>query len=243
MATETPHPEIQPPEIQPPEIQLPDSLPIFPLTGILLLPGGHLPLHIFEPRYRRLIEDVLEGDSLMGLIQPLEADPDDNAPRSDDEISDDAWSTPELYQIGCAGEVESWKRIEDGRFLILVKGLRRFRVRRELALDPGGYRRVEVDYAGFEVDAAGVPEVDKAPLLNALKTFGRGHNISFELEKLGELPAGELLNGLAMALPFAPAEKQALLEAPDPEARHEVLIALMGMGVQLDPTAPPLTLN
>ena len=207
----------------------PGILPVFPLTGALLLPGGRLPLHVFEERYRNMVEDALAGDMVIGIIQPLA-----EAPVADE---------PLLYEIGCAGAIERSERLPDGRFIMLLKGTRRFRVCRELPA-VRGYRRVEADYQGFSVDADDVEaDVSPDPLMAALRHFAELHQVPLELDRLGELSGLALLNSIAMALPFQPAEKQALLEAPDVVKRHEMLLALLDMGVDLRSDAPPPAAN
>ncbi len=210
----------------------PEILPIFPLTGAILLPGGRLPLHVFEERYRHMVEDALEGDGFIGMIQP-------QTPAS----QVDPRPAPELYSVGCSGLIERWENLDDGRYVILLKGIERFRVRREL--DPQrGYRRITADYEGFAADLEEEgAEVPADRLMEALKDFGEAHRVPIELDKLGELSGLALLNSLAMALPFQPAEKQALLEAPDVEHRLETLLALMNMGIELKPDSPPPILN
>lgn len=209
--------------------ELPEILPIFPLNGVVLLPGGRLPLHVFELRYRNMVEDAMAGDPYVGMIQPLEKTGEVLA----DELPDPAAEGPSLYEIGCAGVIERCDTLPDGRHLILLQGVRRFRVRREL--DPRrGYRRVEADYDDFAVDdEVGDAEVPAERLMQALATFGQGHSIRFELDKLRELPGLALLNSVAMVLPFPPAEKQALLEAPNIGERYETLLTLMTMGIEL----------
>ena len=150
---------------------LPSILPVFPLTGALLLPGGRLPLHIFEERYRNMVEDALAGDQTLGIIQPLRggSEPDGGADEVFVEGEPPPGSGPRLYQVGCAGFIERSERLPDGRFILLLKGVRRFRVRRELPL-LRGYRRVEVDYGGFTVDAEDVDAVvSPDPLMDALR--------------------------------------------------------------------------
>ncbi len=207
----------------------PKILPVFPLTGALLLPGGRLPLHVFEPRYRNMVEDALAGDAVIGIIQPLGDAPADDGPR--------------LYEVGCAGVIERSERLPDGRFIMLLKGTRRFRVCRELPL-VRGYRRVEADYQGFTVDAEDArAEVSPDLLMAALRHFAELHQVPLELDRLGELSGLALLNSIAMALPFQPAEKQALLEAADVGKRHDMLLTLLDMGVDLRSDAPPPAAN
>jgi Lon protease-like protein len=202
----------------------PRILPIFPLTGVVLLPLNWLPLHVFEPRYRALVEDALAGAGFIGMIQPL-VPRDDNAPDSDAEPGDD----PEVYPVGCAGRIERCERQPDGRFLLLLRGVSRFRVRAELA-PRRGYRRVEADYEEFAADLAEAEaEVDPGPALAAARALGRVRGFDLDVDKLTGLPGFSLVNGLAAAMPLSPAEKQALLEAPDPAARQELLTSLLEM--------------
>ena len=220
--------------------ELPEILPIFPLNGVVLLPGGRLPLHVFELRYRNMVEDVMADDEpYVGIIQPLEPTGEVLA----EELPDPSAEGPSLYEVGCAGMIERCDTLPDGRHLILLQGVRRFRVRRELS-PHRGYRRVEADYGDFAVDdRVGETEVPAERLMQALAAFGQGHRIQFELDKLGQLPGLALLNSVAMVLPFPPEEKQALLEAPDVNERYETLLTLMNMGIELrqdGPSSPSL---
>lgn len=212
-----------------PDRPLPEVLPIFPLTGSLLLPGNWLPLNIFEPRYRAMVEDVQEGGGMIGMIQPV-------VPRQDNRIdllkveSGPEPEEPVVYSIGCAGRIERCEPQDDGRYLVLLRGVSRFRVDEEVA-GQHGYRRVRADFAPFAADLE-EPEtlLDPDPILEALRRFARERELEIDLQRLETLPGVTLLNGLAVALPFAPAEKQALLEAEDPRQRRELLLSLMGMG-------------
>ncbi|MFY9820986.1 MAG: LON peptidase substrate-binding domain-containing protein [Thermoanaerobaculia bacterium] len=208
------------------ELILPAVLPIFPLTGSLLLPGNLLPLNVFEPRYRNLVVDALEGERLIGMIQPL-------VPRQDNWVeaaqgSDD----PELYSVGCIGRIDECEPQQDGRYLILLRGICRFRVRNELP-PHRLYRRVQADSSEFQRDLAEVQvEVNPARIMRALRAFGVTHDLELDFDLLGSVPGISLLNGLSVALPFRPAEKQALLEAAGPAEREEMLLTLMGMGLE-----------
>ncbi len=220
------------------------TLPVFPLAGALLLPAGRLPLHIFEQRYRNMIEDAIEGEHAIGVIQPLRGQPEGAEPAGEAGAGDPPENdAPPLYEIGCAGVIERSERLPDGRFIILLKGTRRFRVRRELP-PVRGYRRVIADYQDFGADAldAGA-ELSPDRLMGALRHFAELHQVSLELDRLGELSGLALLNSIAMALPFQPAEKQALLEAPDVPHRHEMLLTLLDMGLELRSDVPPPLLN
>jgi len=208
------------------ETAVPKIIPVFPLTGSLLLPGNLLPLNVFEPRYRNMVADALEGDRYVGMIQPL-------VPRQDNWVEaaqqpDD----PALYTIGCLGRIEECEPQEDGRYLVLLRGVCRFRIERELPLHRG-YRRVMADYSDFERDLAELNVfLNPNPLMRALRVFGDKHDLEFDYDLLASVPGISLLNGLAVALPFRPAEKQALLEAADPGVREELLLTLMGMGIE-----------
>lgn len=213
----------------------PRTLPIFPLTGALLLPGGRLPLFIFEPRYVAMVEDVLEGERVIGMVQPVIARPEDNrGPQQDGSEAE----LPEVYPIGCAGVIEHWELLprEQGssdRYLILLHGCSRFRIQNELLTDRG-YRRAEVSYEEFGQDRGdSEAEFEPGPLLAALARFGQANNLSLQLDRLGDVSGLALLNSMAMALPFAPVEKQALLEAPDVEKRQELLLTLLQMGLEV----------
>jgi Lon protease-like protein len=204
-------------------------LPIFPLTGTLLLPGNFLPLNIFEERYRNLVGDALKADRTIGMIQPWLPAADNWGLGSDEE-------PPELYQVGCAGRIEEYEPQDDGRYLIVLKGTCRFRVRKELELKRG-YRRVVAGFDEFVTDLQDADfGVDRVLLLAAIEAFSKQHGLEFDPELLESLPALNLLHAVAAALPFAADEKQALLEAPSPEERQQTLLTLMGMGFE---EAPP----
>jgi Lon protease-like protein len=238
-----------------PTAALPAILPLFPLTGSLLLPGNWLPLNVFETRYRNMVEDATAGapggigrpggtgapggaggaggigdgvGSWIGLIQPL-VPQQDNWP-----AIEPPEENPRLYSVGCAGSIERCEPQADGRYHLLLKGRCRFRVREELPLRRG-YRRVVADYGEFAADLAETEaDIDPGRLLHAVRSFGKAQGLSFDLDVLAALPGIALLNGLAVALPFRPAEKQALLEAAGPRQREEMLLTMMGMGLDAD---------
>jgi Lon protease-like protein len=210
------------------ETKLPGIIPVFPLTGSLLLPGNLLPLNIFEPRYRNMVADVLEGDQYIGMVQPF-------TPRQDNwvagaEAVEDP-DNPEIYRIGCLGRIEECELQDDGRYLIVLRGVSRFHIREELAR-PRGYRRVVADYRDFQRDFDELNVfLNPSRILRALRAFGEKHDLELDYDLLASVPGISLLNGLSVALPFPPAEKQALLEAADPAVREELLLTLMGMGI------------
>ncbi|MEM6441511.1 MAG: LON peptidase substrate-binding domain-containing protein [Pseudomonadota bacterium] len=198
---------------------LPETIPVFPLPGALLLPRGRLPLNIFEPRYLAMLDDALKTDHrLIGMIQPFEAR--DDAP-------------PKLRQIGCAGRVIAFSEAEDGRYLITLAGVSRFRVTEEIDGFPP-YRRVKADWGSFGRDLGREeddPEFDRKAFLDTLKRFFSVAQLSSDWDTLREADAEMLVNSLAMLCPFEVEEKQALLEAPTLVERRETLAALMQFAI------------
>ena len=211
-----------------PATTLPEIIPVFPLTGSLLLPGNLLPLNIFEPRYRNMVADALEGGQYIGMVQPL-------TPRQDNWVADAEDpdpDNPEIYRIGCLGRIEECELQDDGRYLIVLRGISRFHIQEELAR-PRGYRRVRVDYSEFQRDLDELNVfLNPSQMMRALRAFGDKHDLEFDYDLLASVPGISLLNGLSVALPFRPAEKQALLEAADPAVREDLLLTLMGMGIE-----------
>ena len=193
---------------------LPAIIPVFPLDGALLLPHGELPLNIFEPRYLNMIDDALAGERIIGMVQT---------------VAGGTRERPALARVGCAGRITSFSETGDGRYLISLTGLARFGVEREL-LTPTPYRQIAADFARFEADLAppGVDEgFDSMPFLSALKSYLDARHMEIDWETAREAPCEALVNSLAMALPFDPPEKQALLEAVSLTDRSTVLTALM----------------
>lgn len=200
-----------------------EILPVFPLTGTLLLPGTFLPLNIFEERYLNMVRDVLDGDRRIGMIQPMVPGLDNwGVPPLD-------LDEPDLYPVGCCGHINQYELQEDGRYLIVLEGVIRFRIMREL--EPvRGYRRVEADLAEFEIDRGSEEwEIDKHEILSILDRFARQRDLELDPDLLAALPGRRLVNSLSTALPFTPVEKQALLEARSPMDRASLLTSLMGM--------------
>lgn len=208
-----------PPASPPPGVSaLPNTLPIFPLAGVLLLPRGRLPLHIFEPRYVAMVEDALVGDRMIGIIQPL--DPATKA------------EAPPVYATGCAGRITSFRDLEDGRYLITLTGVSRFRVGQEIEAR-NGYRRVVPDWDAFAGDTRDDEEehFDRTRLFGSLRCFLDVHEIVANWESIECAPDERLVTSLAMVCPFLPSEKQALLEAPSLRERAELLTSLVEMAV------------
>jgi uncharacterized protein len=207
---------------------LPEIIPIFPLTGVLLLPRGRLPLNIFEPRYLAMVRDSLGGERLIGMVQPSEPQ-DDNRGRGG--------MNPPVYPIGCVGRITAFSETDDGRYLVTLTGLSRFRIREELPL-LSGYRRVVADWASFERDRdpAGELGFNRERFAQALKSYFAQRQISADWEAIEKAPGEHLLTSIAMLCPFAPSEKQALLEAADLEERARLLVALIEMAT-IKPTS------
>jgi Lon protease-like protein len=209
------------------EIALPDILPIFPLTGVLLLPRGRLPLNIFEPRYLAMTRDALGGARLIGMVQPSEPQDDSRG---------GGGLNPPVYPVGCAGRVTQFSETDDGRYLITLTGISRFRIKEELPL-LDGYRRVVPDWQPFTHDRerSGKPDFDRDRLVRGLKSYFGRRQIQADFEAIEKAPAEYLVTSLAMACPFAPSEKQALLEAIDPDERARLLTTLVEMA-GIEPT-------
>jgi Lon protease-like protein len=193
--------------------QLPPVLPIFPLTGVLLLPRGLLPLNIFEPRYLAMTRDAMSGERLIGMVQPS----DPAAPEP-----------PPVFTTGCAGRITSFAETPDRRFLITLTGVVRFLIREELPL-MRGYRRVVADWSPFRGDVmpAGETALDRVRFERALRLYFRQHGLEADWEAVRQTPDERLITSLAMICPFTPSEKQALLEAPTLEERAAALLALV----------------
>ncbi len=194
---------------------LPATIPVFPLPGALLLPRGQMPLNIFEPRYLAMIDDALAGKRIIGMIQP------DPSPVSN-------YGPPPLYPVGCAGRITQFSETGDGRYLITLTGLARFRIREELtAITP--YRQFEVDFSSYARDLVpreGDDAVDRDSLLKALADFAKANEIEIDWDNVRQAPNEPLVNALAMMAPYGEKEKQALLEAADLKARAEILVAI-----------------
>jgi Lon protease-like protein len=194
---------------------MPDVIAVFPLPGALLLPRSRLPLHIFEPRYLAMLEDALKTpERLIGMVQP-------NAVPGRDGNG--------LHQIGCAGRVTQFSETEDGRYLITLSGMSRFRVLREVTgFTP--YRRCEVSWTGFERDL-GRDETDngfdREAFMNLLSRYFNARDLQTDWESLQDADDELLINSLSMLLDFDPEDKQALLEAPCLSTRRETLVTLI----------------
>ena len=195
---------------------LAEVIPVFPLPGALLLPRGQMPLNIFEPRYLAMVDDALATrQRLIGMIQPdgAHSGPPDK---------------PALYKVGCAGRITQIAETGDGRYLLQLTGISRFRIVQELPVTTP-YRQCRVSYAAYADDfiaRKGEDDVDRDAVLQALSDFLKANNLKTDWEGIENAPNEALVNALAMMSPYGAPEKQALLEAPDLKTRAEVLVAL-----------------
>ena len=195
---------------------LPQLIPVFPLDGALLLPGGELPLQIFEPRYLNMVDDAMAGDRVIGMIQTRQGGDR---------------SRPSLAEVGCVGRITSYAETSDGRYLITLTGVCRFDAGEELDLRLP-YRQLRANYDRYGDDLArdeqaAVGEPARARFARALKKYLNRRELDIDWETAHDAPLEALVNSLCMGLPFEPAEKQAFLEAPDLAGRFEVLTTLL----------------
>ena len=200
---------------------LPAEIPVFQLSGVLLLPHGQLPLNIFEPRYLRMVEDALSGSRIIGIIQPRGT-------------ADHPNDHPTLFETGCAGRIVNFSETNDGRYLVTLKGLARFRVENELVPGNSGYRRVRADWAGFDRDLDPVDclNLDRARLRGLLETYFDIHGLSCDWAAVENAPDNKLITCLSMICPLDAGEKQALLEAGCCKTRADLFMTILDMAVR-----------
>lgn len=194
---------------------LPPTIPVFPLPGALLLPRARLPLHLFEPRYLAMLEDTLKTEHrLIGMVQTRDI------PGSGDR---------KLQSIGCSGRVTAFSETEDGRYMITLSGMSRFRITREISsFSP--YLKADVVWDGFERDLGPTeqdPQFKRDPFLKLLGRFFESQELQTDWESLDQADDELLINSLSMLCPFEPEDKQALLEAPSLSTRRETLVTLI----------------
>ncbi|MDI9847750.1 LON peptidase substrate-binding domain-containing protein [Rhodoblastus sp. 17X3] len=195
---------------------LPESIPIFPLSGAILLPGGQLPLNIFEPRYLAMFDEAMRGERIIGMVQPLsgvDAPPGEKA---------------ELRPVGAAGRITQLSETGDGRYFVVLSGIARFRILSEVeSAEP--YRRANVDFSVFEEDFAPeetVPAKQRTDLNAVAFDLAQALQLEIARKDVESMPDADMIAIFAMIGPFDHAEKQALLEAPDLATRAELLLAL-----------------
>ena len=195
---------------------LPKSVPIFPLSGALLLPFSHRPLNVFEPRYVDMVDAALRGDRLIGLIQP--EDTSEENPRGRDP----------LQAIGCLGRITHFEESGEGRYFIILEGVTRFRLAHELTVMTP-YRQGVVDATEYAFDFTrdfGEDEVDRERFVKLMRDYAEFANIELNFEEIERTGTADLVNFCCMVGPYGPADKQVLLEAPTLEQRAETLIAM-----------------
>jgi uncharacterized protein len=195
---------------------LPAVIPVFPLTGVLLLPRARQPFNIFEPRYLAMVDDAFrDGHRLIGMIQPDAA----HAGPADE---------PPLFKVGCVGRITQFAESGDGRYLLELTGVARFRIEQELPVNTD-YRQCRVNYSPFADDfiaRKGEDAVDREAVLKALRAFMKANDLKADWEGIDQAPNEALVNALSMMSPYGAPEKQALLEAPDLKTRAELLVAI-----------------
>ncbi|MCI5075496.1 LON peptidase substrate-binding domain-containing protein [Oricola sp.] len=204
------------------EKDIPESVPVFPLSGALLLPGGQMPLNIFEPRYLEMIDAALRGDRVIGMIQP--------------KFSGDTGSAdkPGLCAVGCLGRLSSFAETGDGRYLVSMQGICRFRIATEIAVRTP-YRQCRISPFVSDLDEEGDTScVDREALLRVFRAYLDANELEADWESVQKAGNDTLVNALSMMSPYGPAEKQALLEAPDLKSRAETLIAITEMALARD---------
>lgn len=194
---------------------LPPVIPVFPLSGVVLLPRTRLPLNIFEPRYLAMVDAAMDQNRVIGMMQPRDA-------------AGEKTSRPDLLQVGCAGRITEYSETDDGRYLITLTGICRFRISGEREVSTP-FRQVAADYALFAEDLLQLedPPIARDRLMHALKPYLTERAMQTDWKSVEDAPAETLVNALSMLCPFAPGEKQALLEAPGLKQRSDVLIALL----------------
>lgn len=195
---------------------LPDALPIFPLSGAVIMPGVQLPLNIFEPRYLNMVQDALASDHLLGLLQP----------RSEDLEAE----TPRLHRVGCAGRITSYSETSDGRIVLVLTGVCRFQLVREIE-EHHGYRRIAPDWERFARDCHDSEERigDRKGFLTSLKTYCKLRGVEIPWDDVERMPDTELVNLLCAHLPLSPEDKQALVETLATDERAHLMRGLLDM--------------
>jgi Lon protease-like protein len=201
---------------------LPATIPVFPLTGAILLPRANMPLNVFEPRYLAMIDQAISGSRIIGIIQPVQAEPNHESPQ--------APAAP-LKKVGCAGRITAFQELDDGRMLISLTGIARFRITGEEPTDEP-YRICRIDLSNYENDLVigyGEEDVDRAALLEGLRSYMAVNNLDADWNAISKAPTELLVNSLSVISPFGPEEKQALLEAEDLKSRARTLATLAQM--------------
>lgn len=205
------------------ESDLPSTVVLFPLEGALLLPGSRLPLNIFEPRYLQMVDHVMASNRLIGLLQPSL----NGASRADGE--------PELCEVGTFGRITSMTETGDGRYLIALQGVCRFRLGEELNVKtPFRQAKIIPFLTDLDENGSNAGSIDRPELLKVFRAYLQANDLQADWEGVSRADDAMLVNALSMMAPYGPAEKQALLEAPDLRTRTETLIAITEMALARD---------
>ncbi|PHR23853.1 MAG: ATP-dependent protease [Hoeflea sp.] len=206
------------------ETDIPEQVPVFPLSGALLLPGAQLPLNIFEPRYLSMLDDAMSSDRLIGVIQPALVD----AKTGKGPVED-------LCRVGCLGRITSFAETGDGRYVITLGGVCRFRIGEELVQERKPYRicRISPFLGDLEAGDEG-KEVDRKALLESFRAYLEANDLEADWSSVERASTESLVNSLSMMSPYGPAEKQALLEADNLKIRAETLIAITEIALARD---------
>ena len=199
---------------------LPDRVPVFPLSGALLLPSGQMPLNIFEPRYLAMVDTVLGGDRLIGMIQPAL-----DAPQQA--------MAPPLCDVGCLGRITQFSETGDGRYTIILAGVSRFRIVEEIAaITPYRQCRISVEsFADLIEPLSGEDAVDRSALLRTFRDYLNANDLEADWDSVNRASNAGLVTALSMMSPWGPPEKQALLKSPDHATRARTLIAITEMAL------------
>jgi Lon protease-like protein len=199
---------------------LPEAIPLFPLSGAILLPGGQLPLNIFEPRYLAMFDDAMRGERIIGMIQPLQG------------VDAGPGESPALRTVGAAGRITQLSETGDGRYFVVLSGVARFRLLGEIDSSTP-YRQARVDFNSFAGDfgpeetLAGDGHESLRENLNVIAfDLARALGLDIARADIEAMPDFDMIAVFAMIGPFNPAEKQALLESPDLVSRADLLLAL-----------------
>lgn len=201
---------------------LPPEIPVFPLRGAILLPRATLPLNIFEPRYLAMVEAAMSGNRVIGVLQPDGGAQEEESPSG---------KSCELRSVGCLGRITTYQELDDGRYVITLTGVARFKVISEVSSETP-FRVMRVTYDTFAKDfqaGFGENEVDRDKLLRVLRSYLDANQLKADWNAILRASSEVLINALSVMSPYGPEEKQALLEAPDLKSRADVLVALAEM--------------
>lgn len=213
-------------------IDIPEQIPVFPLTGAILLPRGHLPLNIFEPRYREMVEFAADTHGIIGMIQPVGSNI--SAPVDNNDQFGTAKRGRELYSVGCAGIISEIKQTAPGQYFILLTGKRRFEIKSELPLD-NSFREVIANYDPFKNDGDDFlsdPDPMKDKLFSVLHSYLAYMDLKIDLESFADIDDEELINSISMILPFEASEKQLILESKTLDTRAALVMQIMDFKIR-----------